>query len=371
MMSAVLSRMLGGIRRLSTQIPSILREPRAYPREAMIMAVAAVLAVLIVVLLSFVLYDAIVEARGKRRLGLRVRRRLRPRVGGAALWAVVLMLGVTALPWIPAVGGSCGSCHQVRPAVSSWESGKHASVSCYACHAPDRVTGGISAAVEGGARMAFGARAASDIAPSDACLRCHRGIRDTVTHGSMRVRHEEIIDAGIACPDCHADVGHEGSAKDEPTGEAALLAPATMSRCLLCHDGRTAFSACQKCHTRAPSDSSSSPSRPGTTPIKVTCAGCHDEATQQRCIGCHGLEMPHPDDFLRRHAATSYARPQLCKRCHDDAGVGTCSCHSEPNVHGTFDAWFPQHGRAAAVGREGCNCHNLGFCYFCHETNPF
>jgi hypothetical protein len=100
----------------------------------------------------------------------------------------------------------------------------------------------------------------------------------------------------------------------------------------------------------------------------------HTKKLDKKCTDCHGLEMPHPGDFMRRHAGMSYKTPQLCARCHETAsGVTGCSCHSDfVDAHGTFDDWFPQHGPGAKLtGRGGCNCHDISFCMFCHDTAPY
>lgn len=386
-MSALLAQMSSGLHRISTAVPLIAKNPRAYPREAMIIAITLVLVILIIILVSFAILDVIGDARRKRNLGLRTRRRVRLRSLRYVAIGVALLLSVlTALPWVPAVGRACASCHAVSPAVARWASGRHSDVSCYACHAPDRITGGVSASAEGLARVVLGSRRGSDAAPSAACMRCHRGIRDTITHGTIRIRHREIIDAGMACPDCHVSVGHEGSVastrrvvrasstRADASVESTLasLSPSTMSRCLICHDGRKAFATCDRCHTKAILDAASLPRTPGTTKVKIVCVGCHREATSKKCVACHGLEMPHPDSFLGKHAATSNSNPELCKRCHAEATAGACSCHDPGSQHGAYGEWFPRHGRmASASGPSGCNCHNMGFCYFCHDVNPF
>jgi hypothetical protein len=95
--------------------------------------------------------------------------------------------------------------------------------------------------------------------------------------------------------------------------------------------------------------------------------------TEQRCIECHGLELPHPVDFMSRHAGLSFRDPGLCSRCHETAQTtDACACHQAGEMHGEYSDWFPRHGPQAQTNWPGgCNCHDVGFCAQCHETSPF
>lgn len=149
-----------------------------------------------------------------------------------------------------------------------------------------------------------------------------------------------------------------------------------MSRCTPCHDGRTAPERCETCHVSGPLDESKTPKR-ATAISTAGCTGCHEAKTAQRCIACHGLELPHPPTFMRSHAALSYANPALCAKCHETASAETgCRCHSiDINIHGTYEEWFPVHGsRARSSGPGGCMCHNDNefiVCAACHERFPW
>jgi len=60
---------------------------------------------------------------------------------------------------------------------------------------------------------------------------------------------------------------------------------------------------------------------------------CH-EATW--CTDCHGVEMPHPDDFLPTHAeSVDELGEASCLTCHDKKACDTCHTkHTHPDVPG-------------------------------------
>ncbi|PKQ29968.1 MAG: hypothetical protein CVT60_02705 [Actinobacteria bacterium HGW-Actinobacteria-10] len=199
-------------------------------------------------------------------------------------------------------------------------------------------------------------------------MRCHEDEIAGVLEGPVRMRHSDVIEARMFCSDCHPNTGHEAAE------ESAAVERRIMSVCLTCHDGVRASADCGGCHARGgPLDAGDMPANPGATQIEFTCRGCHSAELTEKCVACHGLEMPHPQDFGRSHAGASAARPSICARCHESASaVQGCACHNEINVHGTYSEWFPQHStQAIASGRNGCNCHKLAFCAICHDSDPY
>lgn len=362
------TQLSAGLAGLQQQLPHVIADPRAYPRESMLLALIAVMLLLALVFLFFAVVDTIREFARRRLAKVNVRRNDR-----WARWSIVggiacVVLAAAALaPLVPGVGQACGSCHEVSAAVVAWEGGSHAKSSCYGCHAGGSVSGALYASVSGVARQLMGASVApQEGVSSSACLRCHQDIVAATTSGKTRMRHSDVIEAAMVCVECHPRSGHEY--RDAATVPERSM----MDRCLTCHDGDTASSDCSTCHAEPPLDVTSGEVPMGATEIATTCRGCHSEALSKRCIACHGLELPHPQEFMSQHAGASQDDPRICERCHyqADATLG-CGCHDETNIHGTYSDWFPTHGiEALAGGRVGCNCHKLVFCATCHQSDP-
>jgi hypothetical protein len=369
-LSDFFDRVARGADRAVGRVPTVLENPRAYPEEAFILAAIAVLVVLVVVLIVIVGVESIGTWRLRRQIGFRRRwDELAIRTGIGIAIAIGVLLAVSLVPLVPAVGGACGSCHRTEEAVAAWRADAHSGVSCYACHARPGLMGAARAAAEGGLRAVLSAATSATraVAYEDRCLDCHEDISSGVTAGPVRMRHSDVIAAAYPCLSCHADVGHS-SLEREPLP----VVRSRMSTCLGCHDGIDASSDCTLCHDAPPSDTPGVPIA-GTTPAPLTCeGGCHAPEVEARCVDCHGLKLPHPIDFMRQHASLSAASPSLCGRCHETAGRnGACDCHGEANVHGTFNEWFPQHGASARTSWPGgCLCHDITFCHWCHDRVP-
>lgn len=360
---------------MSRRVPLVLSDPRAYPREAMLLAAIIGLAFITAALLISVLVEAIKSGRRRRSLGTR---RRESTVLTTALLVVAVCLSVLVLaglaPLAPQSARACAQCHRMGSAVSSWEAGVHSEVACYGCHARPGVSGALEASVRGAGRLVGGSPdAAGSSVVYAGCLGCHSELARSTVGSEVRVRHKELIDSGIDCVTCHPSVGHDGLAA---TASAPDLGRDVMSWCLPCHDGVRAPSECRLCHVSGPLDARGL-TYDQNAAIEVTCKGCHANRTTERCVGCHGLELPHPATFRKQHAALSWGSPALCARCHPAAQKDrACACHdSDANVHGTYEQWFPRHGgQARASGPGGCLCHSeaaFASCGRCHDSDPW
>lgn len=370
----IVIRVRYGVLAVQEQVPKIVEDPRAYPREAMLLAALAVLIAIFVVLVLFAMWEAYLDQRERRRLGVRVRRVQRWRTPASAFVIVAFVLiGVSLAPMAPQAGVACGACHEVRGAVDSWSVSAHNRTSCYGCHAARGPIGAMAASVGGAVRL-VDSTGREDRVHEDSCLACHRSISEAIVGTAVRMRHADVIEARMSCIECHPNVGHSSA---EETAAPAIERN-RMSLCLTCHDDVEASSECSLCHEGRPFDVASQPSGVSETPLPVTCRGCHSEATHAVCIACHGLEMPHPrPEFVRAHAGMSYRQPSLCVRCHELAKPSqdrACACHDQDvNVHGTYSEWFPSHGPIARQNGPGaCMCHDGGrSCARCHDAYPF
>jgi hypothetical protein len=68
-----------------------------------------------------------------------------------------------------------------------------------------------------------------------------------------------------------------------------------------------------------------------------TCYDCHDKTGF--CTNCHGIEMPHPEEFLPEHPEIADGYFDLeCTSCHVQADCTACHvAHTHPgNTRGTL-----------------------------------
>lgn len=375
-LTQLLNSMAAATTAVRARVPLVLHDPRSYPREAMVLAMIAVLGVILLLTLVFIIQEQVVTTR--KRADLKVARDVNRLLRTMVWWAsgvIVATMIIAALPLVPALDGACGSCHVTSVPVRAWEDGTHSHVSCYACHAAPGFLGALSAGASGADHVVSVFRGekpsgASATLYSGQCLDCHTSVAQGVTGEGVRMRHSDVIEARLPCAQCHSAVGHEAG---NSTRARTQSPDQVMAICLTCHDDVKASAECDVCHGDHPLDAATTPANPGSTDMQMSCVGCHRASTQAACIECHGLELPHPREFFSRHAALSSDDPALCAKCHELASADEgCACHSEVNVHGTYSEWFPRHGAMAAeTGPLGCNCHEVAFCGVCHPRSPF
>jgi len=102
------------------------------------------------------------------------------------------------------------------------------------------------------------------------------------------------------------------------------------------------------------------------------CSTCHVKETF--CDGCHGMEMPHSDEFkTKTHPELAATAIDKCEMCHKQSETFFCdSCHHGSQVDWTFDTavvWQTQHATAVTEqGIAGCLgvCHDSQYCADCH-----
>ncbi|GAB4288862.1 MAG: hypothetical protein Kow0067_14630 [Coriobacteriia bacterium] len=301
------------------------------------------------------------------------RRRAPSWVLGSATVPLLVVLAVLAGYVATGTDAYCATlCHSSSEAVIAAAEIDHAS--CVSCHEQPGLWGAVDN-LSSRTRMVVREMQsdASDVRVTlhpSGCLRCHGAVLDTVTEGptGVRMSHREPVSAGMSCTECHRTVGHT-----ERRSEA------TMSQCLPCHDAERASADCETCHVLDPltegiaSEESTKTLGSGrvvypTVPIdRRECGGCHDEANE--CDTCHGLRMPHSEEFIEgEHAqAAAFERKDLCYRCHE---VWECNpCHRNFNAHGPN--WKSEH--RASAWDAGCTCHQFRsdrdypICYRCHD----
>lgn len=290
---------------------------------------------------------------------------LRQKRARRTFWIVVisgLLLSTVSLLAVTSSNRFCAStCHEMTSSSDSWKTSTHAKVSCVRCHEgtlPGAVITGPSSRIASTYYAISGASAAGVAVPSTRCISCHREILEKTVTGQQAVAmsHKEPLAAGATCGDCHALQGHTKSHLS-----------VGMSACLRCHDGKTASVDCKVCHPSGAEASISAPleeiGNMVTLPVKPSCEGCHSQTT---CDNCHGVRMPHPEDFdePQQHArlAAFEGKQRVCFRCHAESDCG--ECHQSWTAHGADINWKAKHA-------EYTTADGSGYCVWCHKTKDF
>ena len=364
-------------------VTEVLGNPASNPLVALLVVLGIALVLVIVALLVWlmvVLVREIKHPREKSSQSAAVERRSARAVPVIWTLLVVALLAVVIVGWQYGTSDrTCARCHVTNSAFKSNAQDAHAEVSCRDCHIAPGPTGALAAGVTGVRNIKTQLREEPNrptrVAHVDdnACLACHQAITEGVTTaGGIRMRHSDVLEVGYACTDCHNTAGHGESIR--------RVRRPQMAQCVLCHDGKKARSECDVCHT---TDVGAAKRKPGAGYVKTYitpdgCRGCH---SMQGCIECHGLELPHSQQFIGGyHAKKAYENVRLCFKCH--GGVDFCNgCHIfgllpsglPRNPHDDFVPW---HAKYAVRGGNACLCHgengyqNPAFCDFCHGQQP-
>jgi hypothetical protein len=210
---------------------------------------------------------------------------------------------------------------------------------------------------------------------SAACLECHSTQMThtlTVEAQGVRVSHKEPIAAGADCTDCHRLTS--GTVSNTTVG---------MTPCLTCHDGVKAKAQCTYCHTK----DIATAARPNSGTKMVgqdliatpDCYACHQPQT---CDACHGIRMPHTQEFMKHgHARIAaqdfwFGTGKLCFKCHTATRNPCTKCHlAAMPSHGAGLTWAKGHQYGDPVNCSS-SCHGYltghgsrSICAFCHDGN--
>jgi hypothetical protein len=233
---------------------------------------------------------------------------------------------------------TCANCHHKQKPASHaktpfvhWDAGLLSGSRCETCHSgssycntchqkqkPDSHTEGWD---HGKAALAFDSR----------CLFCHQQ---------------------STCRECHGiEMPHSG-------GFVAAHWKQDTSQCARCHQDRTNCMACHQLVQPQSHRAADWGKTHGKTDAKASCANCHDEPV---CMKCHGLEMPHPDDFGTEHGAPAYDTPATCAKCHQPAACLECHQEMKPSDH--VEGFDAEHGPRAK--------DHEPYCYLCHSKAEY
>ncbi len=303
----------------------------------------------------------------------------------AAVIVAVLALGAGA-DRLTASSRVCMACHEMRPKVAAWETAAHTTVGCPACHEDPRpwYRFPVTLAVRGtmlarDVRAHFSSDnpdmeandATSDI-PDSRCLACHDPAREVTMRFGILIDHQEHADRNESCVSCHLWTAHP-----DPDAERPLL---FMQQCFTCHghsETAKAPGTCDVCHppsfeqrpeSHQPKTWQADHGQAALTD-RQPCAMCHAETF---CTDCHGLEMPHPEDWPdgeKSHGPVAQSDPQVCRSCHTDSLAFCEMCH-----HEGYDIkqgpWVAQHPSSVSErGASRCfDCHGALYCVYCHAS---
>jgi hypothetical protein len=237
---------------------------------------------------------------------------------------------------------ACSDCHGRAVTASDYEQPGHAA--CARCHDDD-------APVKLPARLRD-------------CRACHRRelgelVRERVlVHGDVRFQHAnheaDTRGRGIACVECHRDIGRNQTARARATPD--------MAACVACHDDskRTpeiyAMSACATCHATS------------------TAAGLGLVAPRSH-LPPRDKPDTHTLAFRKDHGADARRDPAGCAKCHTGMSGRRENCDECHLVMRPLDhvpAWAElMHGEDAATDAPRCaTCHQGDFCTTCHARRP-
>lgn len=344
----------------ATRIKLILGNPQSNPKAALLLLGMVGVLALIIILISFILYSLTREAQKEHT------------EKSFSLKKSIIMLGITGLVFVSlSYAGSiyisrsslCSQCHIMRSSVTSWKNSEHKNISCNECHQKKQFFGQLEFSVKRfGELVNYNQnnkkkqKVTASVTENN-CIACHENtIKETNVFKSIRVAHSHF--AGVfKCSDCHKS-GHER--KNNPYQIEEL--------CLSCHRSKKKSNKCSFCHARDIGVHVVTPNRDfkkvqygGLT----TCRGCHSISI---CTKCHGIEIPHPQNWKRPEQHAKYAvfkkKNKICKKCHDIPAF--CQkCHRFP---GHDSKWYIDHQNA---DKKWClSCHRTtDMCALCHTQS--
>lgn len=372
------------VKQFAETVRDVLRNPQADPRQTILIVGILTVAVALVVMILLIII--LFLGGGRQRRKLRVPKKTgayRGLVLAYAILALLVFLSLGSLYVYSSKPSTCAMCHPGNRIQKSLAESEHRGQPCLTCHQEPGGTGFLVQAatyLRWTSQELLGTKSRPEAYVSNAsCARCHLAVySNTVVRNNIRVSHREFLEEGQLCTDCHGETGHKEDR--EVTGRSS------MTRCVICHDGKRASAECGICHAEGKQRGLTSARRDFARidiPMPSNCRSCHKVQTNRMCIKCHGLEMPHPANWKdgATHAGLAFTKKELCWKCHTPPKgpptghlgladtTSLCNrCHSFPSPHGSEARWIKLHG-PAALGTAGVREEA---CYGCHDrsTDP-
>ena len=305
----------------------------------------------------------------------------------AVAWVAIVLLGTGAL-YFSGAAPICNLCHEMQPSVATWKTSAHAKIGCPACHETPRPVYRFPEALASRAEamqrdmkahfahIASGNTTASIettvTIPDATCLQCHELPRTVTPRSDLLIQHTKHAERNKSCVSCHLWTAHP-----VPEAERPIL---LMGQCFKCHGrqpGAKAPGTCSTCHSAAfngrPESHKASTWKATHGKAALTgkqpCTMCHEPSF---CRNCHGLDMPHPADWVKGkpgHSTLGAQNRQICAKCHTQKPDLCSMCHHQ-DFAPTAGEWVKQH--PAMVDKRGASfclqCHDSLFCTDCHVT---
>jgi hypothetical protein len=215
------------------------------------------------------------------------------------------------------------------------------------------------------------------------CGDCHTLLDRSASSNPALVEafaHAPHLAQGAKCDECHL----------VPTHTETEIRKPDMVKCFGCHsltDPSKPPGTCSTCH---PPDfplkptSHEDPTWLPTTEQLVTTRATHPAAAQKSqkecqichapsfCKDCHGVDMPHPDNWQAGHSdEAATVGGQVCLQCHPKSESCSACHHPGYKVGGT--PWVQLH--PVAVQNNGVTpclvCHSTITCAHCHTTGEY
>jgi len=215
--------------------------------------------------------------------------------------------------------------------------------------------------------------------PMEVCLKCHKGEKRACStchpRGSLPTPPRPAAGGPETCDECHPDWEAETYLVEGKLFRHGSHLSAEL-RCKNCHSHARRHGellvpspGCwQNCHQKPPASHGKDwRVRHGAEyqAGRQDCNQCHEP---QSCSRCHGLEMPHGEDWRGSHARAA-RQTSLCARCHEQEFCQECHLQSRPASHG--GGWREAHGKAYRKREKFCaTCHDQRSCGRCHEPAP-
>lgn len=296
----------------------------------------------------------------------------------------LLVIGIVGLTIILALNSYtskpefCERCHEVKPAVNAWRTSLHAEVNCSVCH----YTGTFGFVKQKTSLIIETFRHVTGLyeeplnldssvnkkIDNNSCLECHTPKRVITPKKTLVMDHNVHLSQGIKCSYCHNRAGHPELSEHKNY--------ISMEGCFRCHglsNKAVAPGRCDACHPKSfdlvPATHKTKtwriPDHGKTAKTDSTaCEMCHQKTY---CNGCHGVEVPHPDKFIKNeHGSIGTRNPQACQKCHRQKDF--CNACHHKGYDDSRGGWVPTHKYVVAdAGPAYCfKCHGPTFCASCH-----
>lgn len=281
-----------------------------------------------------------------------------------SLAMVFIFLGITS--YVTAQNTVCLACHKTTGLAK-----EHRTLSCLSCHQESGFSGALVFRLKEAKMFLLSANIISgnvNICISNLkCIACHQNVTSNILKSkNIKVRHidfQEIYD----CISCHFKSVHTGRNETGARMEKCSFChqkDIKDQQCSVCHEKKVVAKletnnyffnylhgsnwllvhgqkniemcsachkddSCKRCHSSFPHGKAwpALHSRVAKNGM-AECLRCHSLTT---CDDCHGIEMPHPNNWMIDHGWKSKTEwAPLCSRCH--VRNNCLSCHQKEEL---------------------------------------